>query len=145
MPPRDLPPLVSSPSCRSARSGSAESIYVDSAADRYGLNRPKDLIDRSDGRVQRKLWMIGAISITVTAERFRARAGGAWASRRVTGHEFAMADIQTPLPLEVWSRSRGHLLSKSDLWTPCVVDVVIRLVPKCCYPDLAEAESRKPP
>ena len=37
-----------------------------------------------------------------------------------------MADIQTPLPLEVRSRSRGHLLSKSDLWTPCVVDVVIR-------------------
>ena len=126
MPPRDLPPLVSSPSCRSARSGSAESIYVDSAADRYGLNRPKDLIGRSDGRVQRKIWMIGAISITVTADRFCVRPGGAWASRRVTGHEFAMADIQTPLPLEVRSRSRGHLLSKSDLWTPCVVDVVIR-------------------
>ena len=36
------------------------------------------------------------------------------------------ADIQTPLPLEVRSRSRGHLLSKSDLWTPCVVDIAIR-------------------
>ena len=126
MPPRDLPPLVSSPSCRSARSGSAESIHVDSAADRYGLNRPKDLIGRSDGRVQRKILMIGAISITVAADRFCVRPGGAWESRRVTGHEFAMADIQTPLPLEVRSRSRGHLLSKSDLWTPCVVDVVIR-------------------
>ena len=39
--------------------------------------------------------------------------------------------------------SLGHLLSKSDLWTPCVVDVVIRSFPKPCYPDLAE-ESRKP-
>ena len=77
MPPRDLPPLVSSPSCRSARSGSAESIYVDSAADRYGLNRPKDLIDRSDGRVQRKLWMIGLTCMNVVADRFRVRPGRA--------------------------------------------------------------------
>ena len=55
-----------------------------------------------------------------------------------------MADIQIPLHHEVWSRSRGHYLSKSDLWTPCVVDIAIRPVPKPCYPDLAE-ESRKPP
>ena len=41
-------------------------------------------------------------------------------------HHPNMADIQNPLPLEVWSRSRGHLLSKSDLWTPCVVDIAIR-------------------
>ena len=144
MPPRDLPPLVSSPSCRSARSGSAESIHVDSAADRYGLNRPKDLIGRSDGRVQRKLRMIGTICRNVAAERFRVRPASAWASCRVTGHEFAMACVQTPLCHEVRSRSRGHLLSKSDLQTPCVVDIAIRSVPKCCYPDLAE-ESRKPP
>ena len=38
---------------------------------------------------------------------------------RVTGHEFAMADIQTKLHREVWTRSRGHHLSKRDLWTPC--------------------------
>ena len=63
------------------------------------------------------------------AERFRGR---------VTGHEFAMACVQSPLPLEVWSQIRGHLLSKSDLWTPCVVDIAIRSVPKPCYPDLAE-------
>ena len=87
--------------------------------------------------------MIGAISITVTADGFGVRPGGAWASRRVTGHEFAMADIQNPLPLEVWSQIRGHQLSKSDLQTPCVVDIAIRSVPKPCYPDLAE-EYRKP-
>ena len=68
----------------------------------------------------------GPDDIKATAGRFPARPGSSWASRRVIYHEFAMADIQNPLPLEVWSRSRGHLLSKRDLWTPCVVDIAIR-------------------
>ena len=97
------------------RQVSALSVCADRQARRCESWRGNDSRIESELRIETKILLIGSICRNVAAERFRVRPARACLDYRPDGIPRDWLAIQTPLHHEVWTRSRAHNLSKSDL------------------------------